>query len=117
MLAHGAVLRSKFFSPEEVQAIARDYRSAGLREVDVAVMALAEKVTLNAYKVTEEDMEKLRAHDLADADILDIVLAASARCFFSKVLDATGAEPDEEAYGTMEPGMRAALAVGRPFSE
>lgn len=114
MLAHGAVLRSKFFSPEQVEAIARDYRSAGLSEADVAVMALAEKVTLNAYKVTEEDMEKLRAHGLADADILDIVLAASARCFFSKVLDATDAEPDAEVYATMEPGMREALAVGRP---
>lgn len=117
MLAHGAVLRSKFFSPEEVEAITRDYRSAGLSEVDVAVMALTEKVTLNAYKVTEEDLDKLRAHGLADADILDIVLAASARCFFSKVLDATGAEPDEETWGMMEPGLREALAVGRPLGE
>lgn len=117
MLAHGAVLRSQFFSPEEVEAIARDYRSAGLSEVDVAVMALAEKVTLNAYKVTEEDLEKLRAHGLADSDILDIILAASARCFFSKVLDATGAEPDKEAYGTMAPELREVLVVGRPFGE
>jgi hypothetical protein len=33
MLAHGAVLRSNIFSDEEVEAIARDYRTAGLDAV------------------------------------------------------------------------------------
>ncbi len=111
------MLRSKFFSPEQVEAIARDYRNAGLTEVDLAIMAFAEKITLNAYKVMEEDVEKLRAHGLSDAEVLDIVLAASARSFFSKVLDATGAEPDEAAFGTMDAGLREALVVGRPFGE
>jgi alkylhydroperoxidase family enzyme len=111
------VLRSKFFSPEEVEAITRDYRSAGLHEADVAIMAFAEKVTLNAYKVTEEDHEKLRAHGLTDAEILDVVLAASARAFFSKVLDATGAEPDPQMHGKLEPGLRETLTVGRPLDE
>jgi hypothetical protein len=41
------------------------------------------------------------------------VLAAAARCFFSKTLDATGTTPDS-AYHTLLPaGLREALTVGR----
>jgi AhpD family alkylhydroperoxidase len=47
-LAHGEVLRSKFFSAEQVEAIVRDYRSAGLLPAEVAMMAYAEKIVLNA---------------------------------------------------------------------
>ncbi|MEO8288229.1 MAG: peroxidase-related enzyme [Chloroflexota bacterium] len=115
MVAHGAILRSKFFSPEEVEAIAHDYRSAGLSDVDVAIMAFAEKVTQNAYKVMEEDIENLRSLGLSDAEVLDVVLATSARNFFSKVLDGTGAQPDQETYDSLEPNLREALMVGRPI--
>jgi len=114
MLAHGAVLRSKFFPPEQVEAMARDYRSAGLEPVDVAVMAFAEKIALHAYKVTPDDIAALRRHGLSDTDVLDVALTAAARCFFSKLLDAIGAEPDAE-YLDLEDGLRRTLTVGRPF--
>jgi len=77
-------------------------------------MSFAEKITLQAHGVTPEDVEGLRRHGLTDTEILDIVLAASARNFFSKVLDAVGAEPDA-AYLDLEPELREALARGRPF--
>ena len=115
-MAHGAVLRSKFYSPEQVEAIVKDYRNAGLEAGEVAMMAFAEKVSLHAYKVTPEDIDELRTHGFSDAEILDIVLATGARNFFSKVLDAVGAEPDE-AYLKLEEGLRQTLTVGRPFAE
>src|SRR5262249_15937762 len=37
MLAHGAALRTQFFGPEQVEAIAHDYRSAGLDATEVAI--------------------------------------------------------------------------------
>ena len=77
-------------------------------------MSFAEKVTLQAHSVTPEDIEGLRRHGLTDTEILDIVLATSARNFFSKALDAVGAEPDA-AYLDLEPELREALARGRPF--
>lgn len=110
------MLRREFFQPEEVEAIVRDYRNAGLPAADVAMLAFAEKVTLHAYKVTESDVEELRSHGFPDAEILDIVLAAAARNFFSRVVDAVGAEPDPE-YLDLQAGLRRALAVGRPFGE
>jgi alkylhydroperoxidase family enzyme len=78
------------------------------------MLAFAEKVTLHAYKVTEEDVDELRGHGFTDAEILDIVLVAAARNFYSRVVDAVGAEPDPE-YLDLEAGLRQALAVGRPF--
>lgn len=114
MVAHGAVLRAQLFSAEQVEAIARDYRTAGLPPEEVAMMAYAEKIALHAWRVAPEDIETLRRHGVTDEEILDIALAASARSFFSKVLDAVGAEPDPH-YHDLEPSLRRVLAVGRPF--
>ena len=108
------MLRKNFFTAEQVVAILRDYRQAGLEPEEVAVMSLAEKVTLQAHSVTPQDIEDLRGYGLTDAEILDIVLATSARNFFSKVLDATGAEPDA-VYLDLDPQFREALVKGRAF--
>jgi uncharacterized peroxidase-related enzyme len=114
-LAHGKVLAERFFDPGEVVAIVTDRTAAGLQPVDVAVMDLAEKVADDATAVTAADIERLRSHGLSDADIFDVVVAASARCFFSKTLEALGAEPDP-VYSALEPEMRDALTVGRPIA-
>ena len=112
MLAHGKVLADRFYDSETVRAIASDHRAAGLDEVDVAVMDLAAKVATDANAVTPEDIARLRGLGLDDAEIFDVVVAAAARCFFSKTLDALGAEPDS-AYGALEPALREQLTVGR----
>jgi uncharacterized peroxidase-related enzyme len=116
MLAHGRVLADEILDPESVRAIVADREAAGLDAVDVAVMELAEKVADDATTVQQGDVDRLRALGLSDADILDVVLAASARCFFSKVLDAVGAEPDAKFAG-LDPALRAALTVGRAIAE
>jgi uncharacterized peroxidase-related enzyme len=93
--AHASILESKFYDRRQLEAIMRDFRDADLDEADVAIMAFAEKVALHAYRVTLEDIATLRGHGLTDAEVFDIALAAALRCFFSKVLDSMGAEPDE----------------------
>jgi uncharacterized peroxidase-related enzyme len=116
MLAHGSVLASRFLEPEALRAIVADHRNSGLDEVDVAVMDLAEKVADDATSVTQADIDRLRELGLTDPEILDIVLAAAARCFFSKVLDGVGALPDREYEDKLEPDLREALTVGRPIA-
>ena len=96
MLAHGSVLADRFLDPDALRAIVADHREAGLDAVDVAVMDLAEKVADDATAVTQDDIDRLRGLGLTDPEILDVVLAAAARCFFSKVLDGVGALPDRE---------------------
>jgi alkylhydroperoxidase family enzyme len=109
-LAHGSVLIDKFGEP--VEQIARDRSSAGLSEIDLAVMQLAEQVVDDA---TSLDTQPLRDLGLGDAEIMDVVLAASARCFFSKTLDAVGALPDA-SYAQLGPELLDVLVVGKPIA-
>ena len=57
----------------------------------------------------------LRTHGLSDSEILDVAAAASARCFFSKLLDALGVQADA-AYHELDPALSAVLTVGRPVA-
>ena len=112
-LAHGSVLRDRFGEP--VREIALDHRAAGLDELDVAVMDLAERVVEDATSIADADLQRLRDLGLSEAEIMDVVLAAAARCFFSKTLDALGVLPDA-SYSELEPELREVLVVGLPIA-
>ncbi len=113
-LAHGSVLVEQFGEP--VREIALDHRTAGLSDVDVAVMDLAERVVDDATSIDEDDLQRLRDLGLSEAEIMDVVLAAAARCFFSKTLDALGVLPDAR-YAALDPHLREVLVVGRPIAD
>jgi uncharacterized peroxidase-related enzyme len=115
MLAHGSVLMKQFMSADELQAIAGDHRSAGLDDVDVAVMDLAEKIAADAGSVTQEDIDGLRALGLSDGEIFDVVATAAARCFFTKIVDGLGGLADSR-YAELDPELREVLTVGRPIA-
>jgi uncharacterized peroxidase-related enzyme len=115
-LAHGSVLLDNGLStPQQLQAIVVDFHTAGLDEVDVAVMELADKVASDATAITDGDLQTLRDLGLTDEEITSVVLAAAARCFFSKTLDALGVEPDAD-YRSLDAELRDALTVGRPIA-
>ena len=42
--AHGTILRERFYSTEQLAAIADDHTAAGLSPADAAIMSFAEKV-------------------------------------------------------------------------
>jgi uncharacterized peroxidase-related enzyme len=115
MLAHGAILRKNFFNVYELTAIVKDFRNAGLPPEEVALMSFAQKIITNAHQINEDDIDELRKQDLTDEEILDVVLACTARSFFSKTLDALDAKPDE-IYLELEPELIQELSLGRPFS-
>ena len=101
--AHGSILADRFLNADTVRRLAADHRAGGLDDVDVAVMDLAAKV---AQPVDV---------GLSDGDVLDVVLAATIRCFFSKTLDALDA-PADAKYNGLEPALRDALTLGRPIA-
>jgi len=107
-LAHGKVLVEKFDEP--VAQIVRD--RSGLSDIDRAVMDLAEQVVDDATNV---DTQPLRNLGLTDAEIMDVVLAASARCFFSKTLDGVGVLPDAD-YAQLPAELLDVLVVGKPIA-
>lgn len=57
-------------------------------------MDLAEKVARDAHAITQADVDAVRAHGLTDEEVFDVILAAAARSFFTKVYDASGTEVD-----------------------
>jgi len=114
MLAHGTILHKNFFSVDEMLSIVKDYRNAGLTTEEVALMALAKKIIRKAGDVNEVDIQELREFGLSDEEILDVVLVIDMRAFFSKTIDALGADPDD-VYKDLDPRLIEALAIGRPF--
>jgi uncharacterized peroxidase-related enzyme len=113
-LAHGSRLAEEVFDWGTVRDIAGG-NAAALDERDVAVMRFAEQVVADATSITEAHVDRLRAVGLSDAEIFDVAATAAVRCFFSKLLDALGAEPDAK-YAELDPAIRDVLVVGRPIA-
>jgi uncharacterized peroxidase-related enzyme len=113
-LAHGQVLLEQYGEP--VLEIATDRDSAGLDAVDLAVMDLAERVVDDATKITDADLQRLRDLGLSDPEIMDVILTAAARSFWTKTLDSLGVQPDA-TYAEMAPELLEVLVVGRPIAK
>jgi uncharacterized peroxidase-related enzyme len=116
MLAHGSLVRDKFYSAAQLVAIASDFTTAELDPAEISMMEFADKIVRDATAITEGDVQQLREQGFSDAEIFDIAATATARCFFSKLLDALGAEPDS-AYLKLEEELKQQLTLGRPISQ
>jgi alkylhydroperoxidase family enzyme len=113
-LAHGRILSEQLGEP--VREIVLDRRAAGLDEIDLAVMDLAERIVDDATQVGDAELQPLRQLGLTEPEIMDVVLAAAVRCFFSKTLDALDVRADA-AFRDLEPGLVDVLSVGRPIAD
>ncbi|HEY9012457.1 MAG TPA: alkylhydroperoxidase [Devosia sp.] len=103
---------SKALGRDKVLAIYRDFRNAGLTDAEVAMLAYAEQIAIDASKITEADIDNLRSHGFSDLNIADIALAASYRSFMSRYFDAVGAAC-EPTFLDEDLEVRAELAVGK----
>jgi uncharacterized peroxidase-related enzyme len=117
MAAHCKFLRDACGDESTMLAIAADPTGAGLDATDRAVMEFAAQVARDASAITAADVQRLRDHGLSDADVVDVVLAAAARGFFTKVLDALGVQADAQLGATFEPDVRRQVTVGRPIAD
>ena len=114
-LVHGQILAARYYPAEKVASIAGDEPAEALNAADAAVVRFARKVAEQAEKVTQEDIDELRNLGFSDDDVFNVILAAAARCFFSKVLDATGTLPDAVLHDIPDQ-LRSALTVGREIT-
>jgi uncharacterized peroxidase-related enzyme len=117
MAAHCKFLRDACDDESTMRAVAADPSGAHLDATDRAVMDFATQVAQDASSVTAADVQRLRDHGLGDPDIVDVVLAAAARAFFTKVLDALGVQADVQLGETFDPEVRRQVTVGRPISD
>ena len=116
-LAHGKAL-TEYFGVRDLLAIVNDSDDNPLSEAEKAMVRFARKIARHGASVTAEDVEVLKRHGFGDAEIFDIAAVATARTFFAQLCEGLGVVNDH-AYSSLDPRLRAALAVGKPieFSE
>jgi uncharacterized peroxidase-related enzyme len=111
---YGKQLIDDLGSREAVMAVQRDFRTAGLSERDVEMLAYAETIAKDASRISQGDIDRLRSVGFKDREICDIALCASFRCFVSRFFDAVGAGP-EVAFIDGDEEFRAAMTVGKTY--
>ncbi len=77
-----------------MHAVTRDWRTAPLSDVDAALCAFAEKLTLTPSQMEESDIERLRAAGLDDRAIHDATQIIGYFNYIDRVADALGVEPE-----------------------
>jgi len=112
-LAHGRALTA-FFSPADVQLMARGASPASLTAPEAAMMAFARKVARGPFAVAAADVDELKKHGFTDAEVFDIAATVSARAFWTGIVESLGVEP-EPPFHDLEPEFRKSMTVGRPF--
>jgi len=115
-LAHGQILSEKVLGPEQTQVFIRDFHQADLTPAEKAMVAFARKLAVRSSSVTQDDVDELHRNGFSDAEIFDIAAATMMRCFFSKLLEGLGAQPDH-FYANLDPALRQVLTVGKPIEE
>jgi uncharacterized peroxidase-related enzyme len=117
MAAHCKFLRDTCGDETTMRAIAAgDSGAAAIDATDRAVMDFAAQVARDATSVTASDVQRLRDCGLDDRDVVDIVFAAAARGFFTKVLDALGVQADAQLGEAFDSEVREQVTVGRPIA-
>ncbi|MGN6221239.1 MAG: carboxymuconolactone decarboxylase family protein [Microbacterium sp.] len=113
MLAHGRrSLRAGLFDEDQLAALAQDDPGSALDETDRAVFEYAQKVSTDASAMTDADTLRLRDLGFTDRQIVDLTLAAAARNYFSRALQAL-AVPVDDVPG-LTPTLAAALRDAGP---
>lgn len=114
-MAHGKIL-ADIIGTDNVIAIAEGKTPDVLSDAEVAMMNFARDVARNAGKITSGQVEALKSlHGYTDDDVFDIAAVAAGRCFFTKLLDALGAEPDA-GFRSIDARLRESFVGGRPMS-
>lgn len=105
LLAHARkALTSGALSAQEIVGVMAD---EGLDPADAAVVRYAAKLSTDSAAMTDADAQELRNAGFSDRQIVDITLAAAARNYFSRTLQAL-AVPVEDVAG-LPPDVRTVL--------
>ena len=115
------MLRSKFYSSEQVKTIAGDFHNADLEPKEEGLLAFAKKVLNNSNEVCQQDIDRLIELGFSEKDILNIALTNASRSFFSRIVDTVGFKPPTEWLDKMEglfgQDTYQALNVGRTYRD
>jgi uncharacterized peroxidase-related enzyme len=115
--AHATFIRKDCDDEETFRSLGEKPNGEGLNAQDQAIYAFAGKLAADASSIEQSDVDTLREHGLSDEEVADIVFAAAARSFFTKVLDGLGAQLDAQTAATVPAELMDSFVVGRPPAE
>ena len=98
--SHSGVLRELTGDPVLVDRLIANYRHAPLPANERAMLDFAVKVTEEAYRCSEADLDVLRMAGWSDEDVMDIAETAAVFNLTNRLANALGWEPNAE-YHTM----------------
>jgi len=98
VIAHGAILRIRAKNPLIADQVAVNYRKADITPRQKAMLDFAMKISLEAYKVSEEDFPALALHGFTDDDIWDIAAIAAFFALSNRMANFSGMRPNDEFY-------------------
>ena len=98
VIAHGAILRIRAKNPLIADQIAVNYRKADITPRQIAMLAFAMKVALDAAKTSDDDFAALAKHGFSDEDIWDIAAIAAFFAMSNRMANVTGMKPNDEFY-------------------
>jgi uncharacterized peroxidase-related enzyme len=89
--AHSAMAMAQGFTEEQVKSILEDVSGSPLLDAKTKkLLQYAEKATRHAYKINEEDIQKLKKVGCSDEEILEAMLVTGLFNFMDRVADALG---------------------------
>ncbi|OWJ80743.1 MULTISPECIES: peroxidase-related enzyme [Haematobacter] len=98
-VAHGAAVRELSGNPALGEAMVMNWRAAELDARQTAMLAFAEKLTLDSARVVEADREALRAAGFSDRDIWDIGAVTGFFNMTNRVASASDMRPNPDYHG------------------
>jgi uncharacterized peroxidase-related enzyme len=98
VVAHGAILRVRAKNPLIADQVAVNYRKADISDRQKAMIDFGIKVSTEAHKVGEADIETLKAHGFDEEDAWDIAAIAAFFGLSNRLANVTNMRPNEEFY-------------------
>lgn len=74
------------------EEVRRDYHNAGLDEKTLKLLEYSEKVSKNAYKVTDRDFNNLKKIGWTEREIMEATAVVAQFNFINRIVDALGVE-------------------------
>lgn len=98
LTAHGQAVRALSGDPKLGEMMVMNWRAADLDDRQYAMLAFAEKMTVESHKIEESDREHLRSVGFTDRDIWDIANVAGFYNMTNRVASAIDMRPNDEYH-------------------
>ncbi|MDI9850004.1 peroxidase-related enzyme [Rhodoblastus sp. 17X3] len=98
VVAHGAILRIRAKNPLIADQVATNYRKADLSDRQKAMIDFAIKVSTEAFRVDDTDLNSLKSHGFTEEDAWDIAAITAFFGLSNRLANVTSMRPNDEFY-------------------